>query len=96
MLFTAIPAHTDLKRVLTQTVRRGHVAHAQLFRGTEGSAALTLALAYATFLNCEGRAKTAEDSCGQCASCLKISKMAHPDLNFVFPVTTTKAVSKDD
>ncbi|WP_375415869.1 ATP-binding protein [uncultured Hymenobacter sp.] len=95
MLFSAIPAHTDLKRVLTQAARRGHVAHAQLFRGAEGSAALALALAYATFLNCEGRAEADEDSCGTCASCLKTSKLAHPDLNFIFPVTTTKAVSKD-
>ena len=95
MLFSAIPAHPDLKRVLTQAVRRGHVAHAQLFRGAEGSAALALALAYATFLNCEGRAEDDEDSCGTCASCVKIAKLAHPDLNFIFPVTTTKAVSKD-
>jgi DNA polymerase III subunit delta' len=95
MQFNQIPAHLDLKRVLTQAARRGHVAHAQLFRGAEGSAALALALAYATFLNCEGRAEEDDDSCGHCASCLKISKLAHPDLNFIFPVTTTKAVSKD-
>ena len=95
MTFAQIPAHADLKRVLTQAAGRGHVAHAQLFRGAEGSAALALALAYATFLNCEGRGEDANDSCGSCASCLKISKLAHPDLNFVFPVTTTKAVSKD-
>jgi DNA polymerase-3 subunit delta' len=95
VLFQDIPAHTGLKRVLTESVRRGHVAHAQLFRGAEGSAALALALAYATFLNCEERAADADDSCGHCASCQKISKLAHPDLNFIFPVTTTKAVAKD-
>ncbi len=95
MQFQAIPAHADLKRVLTQAVGRGHVAHAQLFRGAEGSAALALALAYATYLNCEGRSEDADDSCGSCPACLKIAKLAHPDLNFVFPVTTTKAVSKD-
>lgn len=95
MQFQAIPAHADLKRVLTDSARRGHVAHAQLFRGAEGSAVLALALAYATFLNCEGRGEDDNDSCGRCASCQKIAKLAHPDLNFIFPVTTTKAVSKD-
>jgi DNA polymerase-3 subunit delta' len=78
-----------------QSVQRQHVAHAQLFRGAEGSAALALALAYATFLNCESRGLEAEDSCGQCPSCQKIDKLVHPDLNFILPVTTTKQVPKD-
>ena len=26
------------------------------------------------------------DSCGECASCIKISKLAHPDLHFSYPV----------
>ncbi|GGE96424.1 DNA polymerase III subunit delta [Hymenobacter cavernae] len=76
-------------------MQRQHVAHAQLFRGAEGSAALALALAYATFLNCENRGPEADDSCGQCPSCQKIDKLIHPDLNFILPVTTTKQVPKD-
>ncbi|MCB2407219.1 ATP-binding protein [Hymenobacter lucidus] len=95
MRFSEIPGQTDVKRVLVQTVHRQHIAHAQLFRGAEGSAALALALAYATFLNCENRAADAADSCGQCSSCQKIDKLIHPDLNFILPVTTTKAVAKD-
>ena len=95
MLFADIPNQTALKDVLRQSVQRGHVAHAQLFRGAEGSAALALALAYAQYLNCEARPDGAADSCGHCASCLKISKLAHPDLNFILPTTTTKAVPKD-
>ena len=95
MQFQDIPNQTALKDVLRQSVRRGHVAHAQLFRGAEGSAALALALAYAQYLNCEGRAPDAPDSCGHCPACLKISKLAHPDLNFILPTTTTKAVPKD-
>ncbi len=95
MQFKDIPNQTDLKQVLRQSVQRGHVAHAQLFRGAEGSAALALALAYAQYLNCEGRAADADDSCGHCPACLKIKKLAHPDLNFILPTTTTKAVPKD-
>jgi DNA polymerase-3 subunit delta' len=95
MRFSEIPGQADVKRVLVQTVHRQHVAHAQLFRGAEGSAAMALALAYATFLNCEQRGPAAQDSCGQCAACQKNDKLIHPDLNFILPVTTTKAVSKD-
>lgn len=93
MRFADIPGLTDIKQVLRQAVRRQHVAHAQLFRGAEGSGALALALAYAAYLNCENRQP--EDSCGQCPNCRKIDRLVHPDLNFILPVTTTKAVSKE-
>ena len=95
MQFADIPNQTALKEILRQSVQRGHVAHAQLFRGAEGSAALALALAYAQYLNCEARADDAADSCGHCPACLKMGKLAHPDLNFILPTTTTKSVPKD-
>ena len=95
MLFNDIPNQTAVKQLLRQSVQRQHVAHAQLFRGQEGGAALALALAYAQFLNCEARADDAADSCGHCPACTKTAKLAHPDLNFIMPVTTTKSVAKD-
>ncbi|RSK45914.1 DNA polymerase III subunit [Hymenobacter perfusus] len=95
MRFSEIPGQQQVKQMLLGGVRRNHVAHAQLFRGAEGSAALALALAYAAFLNCEARTPEAEDSCGHCPSCQKIDKLIHPDLNFIVPVTTTKAVAKE-
>ncbi|MDQ2794644.1 MAG: DNA polymerase III subunit delta [Bacteroidota bacterium] len=95
MQFHDIPNQTAVKALLRQSVQRQHVAHAQLFRGQEGGAALALALAYAQFLNCEARAADAEDSCGYCPACTKTAKLAHPDLNFIVPVTTTKSVAKD-
>ena len=33
------------------------------------------------------------DSCGTCPSCVKYQKIAHPDLHFIFPVSTTKKVT---
>ncbi len=95
MQFHDIPNQTAVKQLLHQSVQRQHVAHAQLFRGQEGGAALALALAYAQFLNCEARAADAADSCGHCPACTKTAKLAHPDLNFIMPVTTTKSVAKD-
>ena len=95
MTFADIPNQSAVKALLRQSVQRQHVAHAQLFRGQEGGAGLALALAYAQFLNCEARADDAADSCGRCPACTKTAKLAHPDLNFIVPVTTTKTVAKD-
>ncbi|GAB3292598.1 ATP-binding protein [Hymenobacter humi] len=95
MTFAEIPNQAPVKQLLRQSVQRQHVAHAQLFRGSEGGAALALALAYAQYLNCEERTPDAEDSCGHCPACTKTAKLAHPDLNFIVPVTTTKTVTKD-
>ena len=95
MTFADIPNQAAVKQLLRQSVQRQHVAHAQLFRGKEGGAALALALAYAQFLNCEARAVDADDSCGHCPACAKTAKLVHPDLNFIVPVTTTKTVAKD-
>jgi DNA polymerase-3 subunit delta' len=95
MRFSDIPGQQQVKQLLVRSVQQNHVAHAQLFRGAEGSAALPLALAFAAFLNCENRTPDADDSCGRCPGCQKIDKLIHPDLNFIVPVTTTKAVAKD-
>lgn len=93
MFFSAIEGHAETKKLLLRSVQSQHVAHAQLFLGPEGSANLAFALAYATYLNCENPQPA--DACGVCASCSKINKLVHPDVNFVMPVTTTKAQPKD-
>jgi DNA polymerase-3 subunit delta' len=85
--FNQIIGHTDTKQLLINSVRNKHVAHAQLFMGGEGSANLALALAYATFLNCENKQES--DSCGTCSSCVKVNKLVHPDMHFIMPVVTT-------
>lgn len=79
--------------MLIGSVQNRHVAHAQLFLGPPGSPNLALALAYATYINCEN--PRPDDSCGTCASCSKMNKLIHPDFNFIFPVTTTKKEPKD-
>jgi DNA polymerase-3 subunit delta' len=88
MRFEEIPGLADVKTKLLRTVEAGKVAHAQLFSGPEGSANLSMALAYATLLNCTNRNN--EDSCGECASCKKADKLIHPDLHLIFPVSSAK------
>ncbi|WP_114778361.1 DNA polymerase III subunit [Botryobacter ruber] len=94
MQFSQITGHQETKKLLVSSVQQNHVAHAQLFLGQEGSANLALALAYATYINCEN--KLPDDSCGTCGSCTKMNKLVHPDFNFVMPVTSTKNVTGKD
>jgi DNA polymerase III subunit delta' len=88
MRFSDIPGNQSVKQHLISSVQSGRVSHAQLFLGDDGSAALPLAWAYVQYLACQN--KKAEDACGACPSCLKYNKLAHPDLHWVFPVTTGK------
>lgn len=83
MQFSQIPGLTELKGQLVSAFNRGKVAHAQLFSGRQGTSALPMALAYATFLMCEN--KTDEDSCGTCSNCVRIQKLVHPDIHLHFP-----------
>lgn len=88
MLFKDIPGLDPVKQILRQSVQRSQVAHALLFDGHNGSGALAMALAFSTYINCENRGEN--DSCGECPSCIKMKKLVHPDMHFIFPVAKTK------
>ena len=94
MLFREITGLTDVKQSLIRAVMSNHVAHAQFFQGSEGSANLALALAYATFINCEN--KQPDDACGRCPNCTKMNKLAHPDVNYIFPTAGGKTVLSEN
>ena len=93
MLFSEVVGQKEVKQGLLKSVQGGRIPHAQLFYGADGAGTLPMALAYAQYINCSAR--TADDACGTCPSCRKIQKLSHPDLHFVFPVNTSKKVSKD-
>ena len=93
MQFKNIIGHTEVKKRLINSVKEGRISHAQLFLGEEGSGNLPMAIAYAQYIACENKGDN--DSCGECSSCIKYQKLAHPDLHFVFPVATNKEVKKD-
>ncbi|MEG1580187.1 MAG: DNA polymerase III subunit delta [Bacteroidaceae bacterium] len=84
MHFSEIIGQHKMKQQLVQQVRENRVPHAMLFSSPEGSGALPLAIAFAEYLLCENPSET--DSCGVCPSCIKLRKLAHPDLHFSFPV----------
>ncbi len=93
MLFKSVVGQDELKQQLTQAVREGRTAHAQLFWGNEGYGALPLALAFAQYVSCPNR--TEQDACGECPTCNKMQKLIHPDLHFVLPVNSTKEITSD-
>ncbi|MEL7600804.1 MAG: DNA polymerase III subunit delta' [Proteiniphilum sp.] len=88
MYFSDVIGLHDVKQHLIHSVQQGLVPHARIFYGPEGVGKLPLAIAYARYLNCANRG--AEDACGECPSCHKFDKLAHPDLHFVFPVVKSK------
>lgn len=94
MTFAEIPGLTEVKKHLVKSVKENHIAHAQLFLGTSGSANLPMALAYATFLNCDNRGE--EDACGVCPACQKNAKLIHPDFHFSFPTAANDSVKAAD
>jgi len=91
MQFSEIIGQDEIKRQLIRNVEENRISHAQLFLGPEGAGGLALALAYAQYISCEN--KLPHDSCGQCGSCRKYSRLIHPDLHFSYPFF---AKHKDD
>lgn len=94
MQFADIPGLEETKRSLIHAAQEGHIAHAQLFLGPEGSAKLAMALAYATYLNADQPGP--DGSIGEGPATSKLQKFIHPDVHFVFPVSATKNISGKD
>lgn len=92
MRFSEIQGDDRIRQRLIRTVKDQRVSHAQLFFGPEGNNKLALAIAYAQYINCANRAGS-DDSCGVCPSCVKYQKLIHPDLHFIYPVSTTKKIT---
>ena len=90
MFFSQIIGQDRPKEKLKAMLGNNRLPHALLFSGLEGSGALPLALAFSQFVMCEKVvAHPGEtESCGICSSCVKASKLVHPDIHYSFPVVT--------
>jgi DNA polymerase-3 subunit delta' len=89
MRFSEVIGLERTKEELGGGIAHNRIAHAQLFYGSKGSGKLALAVAYARRLNCQSAEKN--DSCNNCPSCLKFSKLIHPDLHILFPIIRTSS-----
>jgi len=92
VLFSEIPGREQTKLKLIQNIQGGRISHALMFAGPEGSGNLAFAWAFAQYMFCKN--PSAEDSCNECPSCIKINKLSHPDLHWVFPVANTEDIKK--
>jgi DNA polymerase-3 subunit delta' len=84
MRFADIPGHEDIKRHLASLVDDGHMPHALLIEGPEGTAKFMLARALAQYIHCNNRSHG--DSCGICPSCRQHQALSHIDTVYSYPV----------
>jgi len=91
MRFSDIKGNDGIKRVLAGMADSGRIPHAMLFYENEGCGALPLLLAFYQYICCPNHKDG--DSCGQCPSCHKVSKLIHPDLHFIYPVNSGSKIS---
>ena len=84
MRFCDIPGHDNIKRRLCELVDNGHMPHALLLEGKEGSAKFALAMALAQYIQCNDRHDG--DSCGHCQSCRQMEILGHYDVYYMYPV----------
>jgi DNA polymerase III subunit delta' len=93
MLFREIIGQQEVKSRLRNMVNEDRVPHALMLFGPPGTGKRSLAVAMVQYLACADRKE--HDSCGVCPSCVKFSKLVHPDFHMVVPVLTTPRVSKN-
>lgn len=92
MQFKDVIGQDSTKQKLIQAVEEDRIPHAQLLVGPQGNGKLAIAVAFAQYINCSH--KKNNDSCGECSSCRKYTKLIHPDLHFTIPVIRTTAIEK--
>ena len=80
--FKDLAIQTAVKNRFSKSMATGHLAHAYLFYGPEGSGKEAFALEIAKVLNCQNEAAK---PCNDCPSCKKISLLKHPDIKFIIP-----------
>jgi len=71
-------------RPLREAIDQERLAHALLLVGPSGVGKMALAQAIAQYVNCTQPQDG--DSCGRCASCIKIAKAVHPDVRYLLPI----------
>jgi DNA polymerase-3 subunit delta' len=91
--FSNIPDLEELKSRLIRSVALNRMPHAQLFAGSDGSAALPLALALAKYMACDK--PLPGDCCDECPSCKQFNHFNYPDLHLTFPFAKTEDLGTD-
>lgn len=91
MYFSNIIGQEGVKAQLRRCVDENRLAHALLITGPKGNGKLPIAVALAHYLLCQQRHNG--DACNSCPTCVKMNKLIHSDVHFVFPVVKKKSGS---
>ena len=90
-MFKNVIGNKKTVNYLTSSVDDSRIAHAQLFVGPEGVGMLQVAISYAKYILCKNKNVENFDF----ENCLnKVGQLSHPDVHYVFPVTSTENVKK--
>ena len=91
--FGDIIGQEKVTELLRRSVDENRLAHALLLTGPRGNGKLAIAVALARYLLCGN--KHGGEACGVCPTCIKVDKLIHSDLHFVFPVKKKKSSGSD-
>ena len=86
MQFKEIIGQDKAKETIRTMVSEQRLPHALILKGQPGIGKLAFPNPIAQFINCENPSDG--ESCGVCASCVKIRKGIHPDVRFVLPTVS--------
>lgn len=78
--FDEIVGQENIKKIISQEIKRGEVAHAFLFVGPRGVGKTTLARIIAKSLNCLNRKEDEFEPCNECKSCKSIDNKSDFDI----------------
>ncbi|MBX5482581.1 MAG: DNA polymerase III subunit delta' [Myxococcaceae bacterium] len=82
MTLAAVKGQHRAVDALKAALRSGAIHHAWLFAGPEGVGKELAAIGFAQALTCQERPG---EGCGSCASCGRIARRNHPDVQWVMP-----------
>jgi DNA polymerase III subunit gamma/tau len=88
-VFADLVGQEALVKTLTNAINNNRIHHAYLFTGIRGVGKTTTARIIAKGLNCEQGFTT--NPCGQCGSCISITKGNHPDV-FEFDAASNRGI----
>ena len=92
-IFNPEIGHFDIQERILSSIKNDRMPHAFLFYGKEGTGKEAFTLEIAKLLNCE---KGPYIICGKCSQCIKIGKLEHPDVKFIFPIPSSSNVKPED
>lgn len=93
MKFSDIPGHEQVKERMRQMALSGRLPHAILIEGPSGIGKMSMARAFAQYIQCENPDPHG-DACGTCQSCILHQSMNHIDTQYVYPVVKLDSMSE--